>query len=306
MPINDQAVERDGPASGPPQASPPPAPPASRARGRWPLYAVALVFGLLIAAVLAVLGTAWYLLRSEAGTAWLLARVPGVEVTAPHGALLGERFGAKHLRVTWAAGAAKAEIDDLELAGAQWRVWPGPGVWASLKANQLSARRVLIVNGPSSGEPVKEPATLRLPLELVLQQVTVSELQIDKLEPVRELAARVLVGADGGRQHRIEKLQFGWDRLQAGADVAIGADAPFRVDALARAQGTSGMAWQAEVRAQGPLATVDVSATLRGLPPRLRASKPPLRQTCRWPCAPSPPGRWARLKHAHGHSISLR
>ena len=85
------------------------------------------------------------------------------------------------------------------------------GVWASLKADRLSARRVQIVNGPSSGEPLKEPATLRLPLELALQQVTVGELQIDKLAPVRGLVARVLVGADGGEaaSHREVAIRLG-------------------------------------------------------------------------------------------------
>ncbi|HEV8314293.1 MAG TPA: hypothetical protein VGQ23_14605, partial [Burkholderiaceae bacterium] len=55
-----------------------------------------LVAALLIAALLAVLGTgiAWAL-RSEPGTAWLLAQVPGLQIQSPRGALLDGDFAAQ-------------------------------------------------------------------------------------------------------------------------------------------------------------------------------------------------------------------
>ena len=47
------------------------------------------VLALLLVAVAITIGTAWWALRSDSGTARLLALLPGVEVEAPKGALLG-------------------------------------------------------------------------------------------------------------------------------------------------------------------------------------------------------------------------
>src|SRR5436309_138166 len=68
-----------------------------------------LVAALLLVALLAVLGAgiAWSI-RSEGGTAWLLARVPGLTVQVPRGALLDGDFAAQ--RVQWRGGDGTLQL----------------------------------------------------------------------------------------------------------------------------------------------------------------------------------------------------
>jgi len=97
---------------------PPAAPAAARASGQarpWltalgmatPLAwvaAVALLLALALAATLHVL------LQREAGTRWLLQQLPGVSVQGWQGALLGGRWQAERLVVSWDQGRARAEL----------------------------------------------------------------------------------------------------------------------------------------------------------------------------------------------------
>jgi translocation and assembly module TamB len=258
-----------------PAPTPPPVAPKSRfalARtGGWALGAA-----LLILPVAAVVG-AFSVLRSEAGTAWVLQNVPGLQVTAPRGALLGEHFGADRLSVSWAAGAAGVELEGVELKGARWRWWLRPGVWAGLQADSLTARRVLVRSGPPSADPLLQPRSLRLPAELQIARVEVGELQIDDLAPVRALTARVHASAEEGALHRVDALAFEWDRLRASGQARIGADAPFAFDAAVNLESTAGTPWAASATATGPLGAFELKATLRGeakagqAPPALEA-----------------------------------
>ena len=83
----------------------------------------ALLAGLagLVVLPVAAVASLYAALSSEAGTAWLLPRLPGVEVRAPQGALLGPRFAAERLRLSVSGGPAEVVIEGLSWEGARWR-----------------------------------------------------------------------------------------------------------------------------------------------------------------------------------------
>ncbi len=81
-----------------PAAPAPAAPPPRRHRAwRW----LAGVVGVVCLLVAALVGTVWWAAHSAEATAWLLARVPGLKVTAPKGALLGD-FSASQVELNGA------------------------------------------------------------------------------------------------------------------------------------------------------------------------------------------------------------
>ena len=113
-------------------------------------------------------------------------------------------------------------------------------------------------------EPATLPQSLRLPIEIEVGAASVDELRIGGAEamPVRNVRARVHLGADGGARHRLDALAAGIEFGDARGAFAIGADAPFRVDATVDATATA-KGWSATARASGPLEALDTVATVR-------------------------------------------
>ena len=248
-----------------PRASPAP-PPARRAllRSVWWVVLAALI-GLPLMSFF----IARSVLQNEARSAWLLSHLPGLTVTNPQGALLGNDFSAD--RVDWVgAGGLRVEIHALVLRGLRWRWWLRQGVWAGLQADSATAQRIVVHSGAQSNDPLKLPSTLRLPVEAKIARVSVETLQVDALAPVQQLRAAVQLGAAAGGRHLVEDLSFGWDRLRANGHLRIEADAPYTLDAALQvtgadlAQGHPG--WAGQAAAVGPLASFDLHATLRGAP----------------------------------------
>ena len=111
-----------------------------------------VLLGVPVALAMVALGTAWFLLRSEPGTAWLLARLPGVEVSpAPRGACWANasRRGTCASRGP-VAPAGPTSTNSNGLARNGWRLARRGYLGRTLQADSLSARRILIVNAPSS------------------------------------------------------------------------------------------------------------------------------------------------------------
>ncbi|MFZ4649427.1 MAG: translocation/assembly module TamB domain-containing protein [Rubrivivax sp.] len=278
--MNHPAAPSPAPAPSVPPAGRPP-------KARWGLASSALsavLAGLASVVVLPVVavGTAYAVLRTEAGTAWLLPRLPGLHVERPQGALLGPRFGAARVAFDWAGGQAGVVVEELRVEGAQWRWWLRPGVWAGLQAQSLSAARVQVRSGPRAAAPPQLPTSLDLPLELQVQRVEVAELQVDQHPALRALRAGLHLGArestgtgtgtgtsTGATRvtHRVEQLEFEWDRLRARATARVDTQRPFALQATAEAASTGpGPAWRAEASASGPLEGFEMRATLRGTP----------------------------------------
>ncbi len=240
---------------------------------RWFLASAAMVVVLL---VMAGAGIGWAL-HSQAGSDWLLTLLPGVQVEAPKGSLLGD-FEARRVQITLPSGNGS-----VTLTGLGWRglsVSRGDaGRWLRVVVDDLHASRVDVVMAPStSGEPLRQPADLRLPFELDVRALRVDTLHLSTLgdKPLEQLQARLRLGAGGGAEHHIEQLSLGWDRLQARGTARIASAAPMQLDAaLGFAQSEFGTlpAWSASVSLNGPLAAPVLLAVVSTKPAPKQATQ---------------------------------
>ncbi len=265
-------------------AAPPSAEPGPPARPRRPWRALAwtLAGGALLAVLaitLAVSAIVWAV-RSPSGTAWLLARLPGLAVTAPQGRLVGD-FSAERLEIAWPGGAAS---DRLVISGLRWRGLSfaraaSASAWFRLEVQSLQADRVDVLLTPDpSATPLAAPHSLTLPFELELRALDITEIHAAALgaQPLLGLHVRLRLSADAGRTHRIDDLSLAWDRLRARGSAQIASTTPFDVQAqLAiepnqeayRPGAAAPPAFDAALTIGGPLATLAVQATLRGALP---------------------------------------
>ena len=255
--------------------APPPAP-GPRQPGRllaWTLGSLAL--GLVLA-----LAVVWWVVGTPDGTAWLLARAPGVVVTAPQGSLLGD-FSAERLEVALpgATGSDRVVIGGLRWRGLSFARATSDAAWLHLDIDSLQADRVdLLLTSDPGAPPLAPPQSLQLPIEVEVRSIDIAEFHAATLgeQPLLGLHAGLRLSTDAGRTHRIDDLSLGWDRVQARGAASIEAAAPFDVQAqLALEPRPAGNApgvvaqpaFDASVQLSGPLARFAVKATLRGTMP---------------------------------------
>ena len=224
-----------------------------------PVLWMLLLLAIVVAAVSA--GVAW-LARSQAGTQWLLARVPGMQASGVQGALWSSGFAIERLHLQVGGTQHTLTLEGLRAEGLVWFWRPHAKAWIGVDVARLSARRVQWQSGPST--PRSAPRSLDLALSAKLAAVSVDELLVDKLAPIRQLRARGVLGANDGSVHEIEQLSFTWDRLQAQASGRIETKAPFTLKLDGQLQASAGEAWQAGLQAQGPLEHFQLQAGLRG------------------------------------------
>jgi translocation and assembly module TamB len=240
----------------------PPPLPQRRRRSRWKLAFLTLV-GLLLLLIASGIGTGWYMLRSEGGVSWLLAQIPGLRIEGLRGRPDGGPLEAA--RVEWQGRGTRLVIDGLAWRDVAWRWRPYPGAWLGIEVMEPNARRVELVTGPGSGEKPKPPQHLRLPVELVLQGLSVDTLQVNKLPPLTELRAQAHLGADLGRRHRIARLSVRSNQATLRASGAIGTGDAFLLELQADLASLpdAAQAWAAQLRSRGPLVRVQLEGTLR-------------------------------------------
>lgn len=250
--------------------------------GRWR----ALGFALML--LLGGVGSGvWWATGTEAGSAWLLSRLtswmPWIEVSEPRGALLGG-FSAQRVQILL---ADSPEGDRVVISGLRWQqlqVRPGdaPHLWVHLRFAGLAAKRieVLFADTPDP-KPLTAPLDLALPLQIDTDDLRVDSVQVSSLgsEPLRDVSARLQLGAASGARHRIEALQLDWRQFQAQGDLQI--DTQGAMSTLARivvtqpvapksdtSQATGGneaidlSAWRAALQIEGPLASPALRATV--------------------------------------------
>jgi translocation and assembly module TamB len=248
-----------------------PVPPRLRWRRRiaWTAGALALLVVLLLVAA----GSgAWWALRSDGGTAWLLSRIPGLQVQGGKGTLWGD-FDAARIEFALPGGGS------VVLADAGWRGLrvehaPWMAYQARVVMNELHARRVDVVlpaAGARKEEPPRPPQSLRLPVELEVGALNAGEVHLAALgqTPLRDVRARLHLGAGHGTLHEVQALALAWGTLQADASARIAADPPYALAVQARAaQPATGKAppWRADASLDGPLAQPVVAARLRVQP----------------------------------------
>jgi translocation and assembly module TamB len=213
----------------------------------------------LVVLTCAALGWA---VSTASGSAWLLARVPGVTITQPAGRLFGGAFSAEHIELR--AGGRTIALDRLAWRDAHWTWRPHAGAWIGLAIDGASVQRVELGAAATSTTPAIEPATLRLPLAMTLDELRIAELQLDGATMLRDIATRVELGHDGGREHRLPTLAFSGERATVSGSLRMAADAPFVLGAQLTANSLAGapQPWQASAKANGPLAAIAVSAQL--------------------------------------------
>ncbi|HYN59389.1 MAG TPA: translocation/assembly module TamB domain-containing protein [Rubrivivax sp.] len=251
-----------------PSAPAPPPPPAPRRGVLLSLFFSLAGYLLSVAAALGlVLGGIWWLLSTEPGTAWLLARVPVVQFSGVRGALFGD-FQAESVELPLPGEGAR-----LALQGLSWR---GPtvhsasgGLWLRIGLDELHLRRVDLHLSSDPSPPTRVPDSLALPIGFDLAALRIDELHIDGIDtPLRDLRARLSLGADGGASHRLDDVTLSWDRLRATGQAQVATAGPLEV--AAKAELTQQLAasgeWQATLQLNGPLAAPQLQAHLRAQP----------------------------------------
>ena len=222
----------------------------------------ASLVGLVLLLVLTAGFVAW-LLQRPAGGAWLMAHLPGVQIEAPEGSLMGE-FKARRLVITWAGGSA-------ELRGLRWK---GLGLTASsglLLAEELSVDEV-VVRSQGSDQPATLPPDLSLPLGVQVARLSIARLSwASDQPPLLGLQARLDLPRHG--THRIELQAARWQHLTFSGQARIETAAPLQTDATLKIQQAEAtdLPWTAVAAVTGPLARLKAKAELEAARQTLRA-----------------------------------
>ncbi|MGC4079763.1 MAG: translocation/assembly module TamB domain-containing protein [Rubrivivax sp.] len=224
----------------------------------------------LVAALFVAAGAAFaWVWNTEAGWRWLFARVPGLEVVEPQGRPVGGAFATQTLRWQGADGA-RLEVDELAWRDFDWRWRPHAGAWIGIVLDTPTAARVTWTPGTAAPEPAPArrtaPEDLRLPLALEVRGLAVRSVQIGSAPPLSDLRADLVLGAERGALHRVDRLELAWPGGHARATGRVQADGEravqLRVDAAAEAG--AARPWTATLAASGPITRLQLDATLRG------------------------------------------
>lgn len=296
--MKDENLHEDSPAAAPPPAAPRAAMAKKSGRGLvWGLLAVPTLLGL------GLLG-GWWGLGSEPGSQWLLSQIPGLEIEAGQGRLLGD-YRARRLRLRLPGGQDTVEIENLRWQGLRLAWSPAPSLWADVKMRSLSASRIQVHLAPSQ-QPASAPTDLQLPFGLQIDALAVDELLIPSLsaQALRGLRAEIDLGRQAGALHHLRLHALQWDRLRASGTLSLGSSAPLHLDAQlqlaslaspapapAAASAATQMqmqmqtqmptqppspastlpAWQASLNLNGPLQRLELRADLSAEAQRLQA-----------------------------------
>ena len=245
-----------------PTQAPPTPPPRPRFLGRLLRSFGGYLVG-IVASLGLLCGALWWLLATEAGAQWLLPRVPGLQVSGISGSLLGP-LSVQQVELPLPGEGARLRLQDFSWSAPQLRT--APGVWLRIGFDRLQARRVDLWLSDEPSSDIEPPADLALPIGLDVAELRVEEFHVDGLDtPLRQLRARVGLGADDGRLHRVDELQLAWDRLRLSGRAQVGTGGTMQLDAaLALKQSAGGAGdWSADLGLNGPLVAPQLQARLR-------------------------------------------
>ena len=235
----------------------------ARPRRRRPLRWLAGAVGVVSLVAALAVGALFWSLHHAGASAWLLGLVPGLTVTEPKGSLIGDFAATRVVFDLPGVGALRLDAPRWHaLSAARGR----GGRWLHLVIDTLHADRAVWTADKTAKatEPATLPPSLRLPVEIEVRQASIDELRLggDDAVPVRKVRGRLHLGADGGARHRLDDSSAAIEQGEARGAFAIGADAPFPLDAAVDATATA-KGWSATARASGPLETLAVVATVR-------------------------------------------
>lgn len=221
-----------------------------------------LMIGLAVLVVVVAAFVAW-LLQRPSGGAWLLAHLPGVQIEAPEGSLMGD-FSARRLLLTWAGGEA-------ELRGLRWKglgVSPSQGV---LLASELSVDEVHIRTQPSTTALVVPP-DLSLPLGVHIAKLGIAKLSWSPDQPpLQGIAAEIHLPRSG--THHVKLTAARWQHLLLAGDAKVDSAAPLHTEATLSVQQNEAtdLPWLAVAAARGPLTKLAAKAELEAAKQALKA-----------------------------------
>lgn len=215
----------------------------------------------LLAAVALAVGGLWALAHNEAVTSHLLPMLPGIKVSGPQGALLGD-FQAARIDI---ALPRSGRLTLIEPSWQQLQLKPDmQAAWRfGLDVAQLKVRKLELVWVPDPVvKPSVAPTDLSLPFSLHVKRLLLDEAQSSlwgEASPLQKLDASVDAQQSGARQpsHVIKLAHLDWLdwSFKGAAQLGVNQGLPLMADIQAsQAQGT------AKLHAQGPLASLLVQA----------------------------------------------
>ncbi|MDP2245714.1 translocation/assembly module TamB domain-containing protein [Pseudomonas sp.] len=229
-----------------------------------------VVFGLLGALLMLVLGMTW-ILASSTGSRWALAQVPGLQVSNFSGQL-GGQWRAEQLR--WQQGDSQVEIRLAEMA---WS--PLCLLRLTLCVERLHVERIELRLPPGEEEdspPLRLPQ-VQLPLALQLGEVHIGSLQLNGDEQLQGLQLAARWTREG---MQIDSLRLQRDDLSVALSGQIlpGGDWPLSIAGKVQLPAPEQQDWQLEVTIVGDLQqSLQVTAASTGyLTGRLHGAVQPL------------------------------
>ncbi len=246
----------------------PPTPLRTGLRLLLPLVGIAALLAMVLGVFVAALR---WTVATEDGTRWLLRHLPGVEATGFSGALLGPAWHLDRLRVSWNSGRDILVIDDLGASGLRWRAWPVAHAWIGFEIAGVTARSAALTtgNGPSTA-PFVLPDSIAPPLALRVAHAHVESLTVNGGAPLTAIDLQGLtLDPRPGAEHGVQRFSFSGAGVEAEGAARIGNRKPLALAAqlsLRPALDGDHPRWAAALRADGPLAKLTVTGTLRGTP----------------------------------------
>jgi translocation and assembly module TamB len=232
---------------------------ARRRRRRRMGLRLLVTIGFVLVGLAALIG----LFGQESSTRFIVSRIPGLTAEGVRGPLLGGRFSADRLVWQGTPGGLAVTLDKVMIDGLHLRPLPRSSTWLALQVDALTVQRLQVRSGPPSGAPAKAPLSLAMPLELLVQRLSVGELQVDDQPPAHDLRTRLHIGAAEGREHRLDGVVATWQNTAFNGDLRIATSAPLTVQAALAARALPAGAWSAKLDAQGPLAQLPLVLALQ-------------------------------------------
>jgi translocation and assembly module TamB len=202
--------------------------PTTPARPR-PVQAAAWTLAMALLAVALVAATAWWMATTTSGLRFAARMastvVPGLSLRDVEGSLVG---GLHVGRFSMARASWSVEAEDLSITPHDWRL-----ASRELDIERAAARRVSI-DWTAGGGPAKPPASLALPIDLIVRNARIDELQLGA-RGARPLVFRnvALAGRMDGHEMALQSIGGVFDRSHLQGAIRIGATAPFPLDARA-------------------------------------------------------------------------
>ncbi|MEO7150592.1 MAG: hypothetical protein ABIX46_02600, partial [Burkholderiaceae bacterium] len=240
--------------------NPPEPRPAHRRRSLVGGLLRALGVGLALALALGLGALAFWL--SDAGPRWALVQVPGLHVGTLTGRPDGGAFGID--RLGWRSGDTQVQVDGLAWRDIGWRWWPYPGAWLQIELVEPRAARVVVRTGAASAARRPAPTDLHLPIEVVVRNLQIGDLQVDTLPAVRDIGADLHLGAESGAQHRVGRLAARVEALRIEGKASLATRGGLALGGAWKlaTEPAAALPWQADLTLDGTLARPRVAALL--------------------------------------------